>query len=1587
MRDQSAFLKLSFVKAELSRLLTARQITNDEFVTASRMIELEEQRLINELPQMGAVFLQAVNELKSMGLPEELASKLQNSYLSDSEVAADSGEDTAVLQQPEEIAQEQEDNESEEILPTQIVENQTQPELETTPSPVETVIPATVVSRDERSDKITRRVDLIEVFQSFLLERNIRWVELVATLMIVGFSIPLAITLWQLNNPIVKYLVFLTTTLAIFGGGWYTLVRLLLPITGKIFSISAFLLIPLHFLALDLMGSNLRYLGIVVLVVLGGVSYLFTRFLKIENAITWIITYLMLSGLHLTVEVLTARFSTGIAIATIAWLIFIIGVTRLKFQNSDSIEQTTADQIYFCVGTLNYAFAFLLIRIPFSLDSVIKFSHLSPLIFLGILPSLYYGRQLAYRSQESCNGRTVGLIILACGYLITILVVALGVSVKGAISLTTLLVAIIYSYLALNDRKPLQTYMTIISFGLFYVTISFILIAQVKGVEFSWVPSASVAEISLILVPLSLVYWVCGHFLKRKDISQLAIPIHWAGTCLAGLLTIGSLSQPAIASFVLIFYAVACIILANQWKQIFFTYWACGSLVAGISFLFYRLGVDDVLYYVLMVALVASAYLATGKLMSKQADLDQWRLSYRIPLINSSIVLTLIATVLIGITIFSAGVWTGWINLIIGLFCSLVITINFISYSTIYELSSLFNIPLPLFIYLASAAFLGTILGTFHQLLLLYEIVGLGHYALMIAMTASVYLILGKLVIKPTDFNQRRLIYQSPLFNSSMVLTSMTTILVAVGAFRPLQGWAILVTSLLCGTMVTVNFTFYTPIYQSPLFVYLSNLTCFGTILGAVYKLNPPHIFDWSILAILIYTCAAFFYGSYLLQRSADSHKQRLYAYPLVNSSLVASILLVIGSLNLDSTSLPAITIRSLAAFSAAILYLLTQKIYLRNHWLYAFQILFSWGILCLTGRLAHSYFSDEEILAYTISIVLCLLANMWILVGLAVRRWKTAICSIFKLPIQDYSAPFFLWATIVVASAFFIIGILQIVFLLDPILSDSKMVILISQTLISLALFFHLYRGFRMLHTILLYISGWLVFVCTSIVFGLSNEWLILMTAVYAAVWHLILRCKDQVRDLLQKIQLTFPGTENITLITTIETLLYCNTAFVLLMMLLEVSSGQVFSYQSIVSIFLIAFIYLANAFERKEENWSYLGMVVFTLGSYALTSAILPVTKYSPWITMFSCGLMSVGLGYFWSILGISINKRNPNLTFFTEACKWMGIALVTIAALVFIAFMASTEDKGTLAKFGVLAFGSVAIFYFWTAWRLQRELFVYVGEATIIGILFFTRLVVPEWFNNDIFRQFWPIGVVAVSFVVLGLSQIFQRVSLDVFIRPSRYTSFFLTLIPLVGMPLVSSLEITPVTVLTVAATTVFYLTVTWIEYDIPYIYITCVFLNLTIAVFWAWWGIAFKMHPQLFVAPIGFSLIFITYLNRSDLSLEMMRRFRSFAGIIIYASSFAELFTATGFWSPIILAVICVLGILAGIALRIRHFLYLGTVFLLLDILIQIFEAGKGNAWIWWISGISLGMAILVLFAWFERKKDQILGALNLLREWD
>jgi hypothetical protein len=61
------------------------------------------------------------------------------------------------------------------------------------------------------------------------------------------------------------------------------------------------------------------------------------------------------------------------------------------------------------------------------------------------------------------------------------------------------------------------------------------------------------------------------------------------------------------------------------------------------------------------------------------------------------------------------------------------------------------------------------------------------------------------------------------------------------------------------------------------------------------------------------------------------------------------------------------------------------------------------------------------------------------------------------------------------------------------------------------------------------------------------------------------------------------------------------------------------------------------------------------------------------------------------------------------------------------------------------------------------------------------------------------------------------------------------------------------------------------------------------------------------------------------------------------------------------------------------MRVRAFLFLGVGFLFLDIFSMIWHAAVNleQTWVWYASGIVLGVAILALFAVFEkRKKKQV-----------
>ena len=80
---------------------------------------------------------------------------------------------------------------------------------------------------------------------------------------------------------------------------------------------------------------------------------------------------------------------------------------------------------------------------------------------------------------------------------------------------------------------------------------------------------------------------------------------------------------------------------------------------------------------------------------------------------------------------------------------------------------------------------------------------------------------------------------------------------------------------------------------------------------------------------------------------------------------------------------------------------------------------------------------------------------------------------------------------------------------------------------------------------------------------------------------------------------------------------------------------------------------------------------------------------------------------------------------------------------------------------------------------------------------------------------------------------------------------------------------------------------------------------------------------------------------------------------------------------------------VTGVLAGVLLRVRSFLYLGVTFLSVVIVRMIVFAAfeRGHVWVFWTCCILLGAAIIALFAAFEKRRNDILAAVERLKDWD
>jgi fructose-specific phosphotransferase system IIC component len=149
--------------------------------------------------------------------------------------------------------------------------------------------------------------------------------------------------------------------------------------------------------------------------------------------------------------------------------------------------------------------------------------------------------------------------------------------------------------------------------------------------------------------------------------------------------------------------------------------------------------------------------------------------------------------------------------------------------------------------------------------------------------------------------------------------------------------------------------------------------------------------------------------------------------------------------------------------------------------------------------------------------------------------------------------------------------------------------------------------------------------------------------------------------------------------------------------------------------------------------------------------------------------------------------------------------------------------------------------------------------------------------------------------------------------------------------------------------------------------------------------------FYQHPQLWLIPFSLSVLLAARINRDRLTRDQMTMIRYATLMMIYISSTADIFingVRESPWLTMVLAGLSVAGVIAGLMMRVRAFLFLGAAFLLLSVLTMIRAASVnlGWVWLWYVTGIAFGALIIYTFALFERKRQEMLSLVERLKHW-
>ncbi|MBN2491714.1 MAG: hypothetical protein JXQ29_12780, partial [Planctomycetes bacterium] len=372
----------------------------------------------------------------------------------------------------------------------------------------------------------------------FLEAVNIGWGMLAASLLIVGCSIALVITLWQSNVPVIRYLAFLGVALGLNGVGQFAHRRLRLAITGHTVLAVSMLLMPLNLVAAEVLGGAAGRAvspaaSAMILLGFAAVAWSSLRLVCPAGAVTASVTFAVLIGLELAVEPLRAHGAVAeLAVAWAGTAVYLAGLA-LTFRRRRSAGAVGPAPVVFTGGVLAFAHLVLWARVHLDGLGQGQFDRIAPVVVLYLLAGLCIGRELRRVAVARAWARPAAAALDTLAHLAVPLVLLVMAPANGGRLLVSSLAALaLYGTVAGWYRSRLAAgaaaAATVVA-GYAGLT----LLHEWSRGEFSWLP-VSWPQLAFEMLPLVAAFLIAGEALARRRRGDSATAAAWAAPVLLG---------------------------------------------------------------------------------------------------------------------------------------------------------------------------------------------------------------------------------------------------------------------------------------------------------------------------------------------------------------------------------------------------------------------------------------------------------------------------------------------------------------------------------------------------------------------------------------------------------------------------------------------------------------------------------------------------------------------------------------------------------------------------------------------------------------------------------------------------------------------------------------------------------------------------------------------------------------------------------------------------------------------------------------------------------------------------------------------